>query len=207
MKAILLPFLFISANLFAQCFYSFRDTMNTWQYWAFENGEFQLIETQEIRGEMRSWDYMVYIDKFENFKVFKDGKSHIIQKFPPERYHTTDQLMVWLNRGGFLNVFSEGENHDLGTWVERFWYGDSVVAYIDNFGFFRIFYNGESRQIETLMPTDVKVSDNIVSWFTPNGLFNIFHRGEIFTLEEGNRPISYKVDRDIVAFVDYMGVF
>lgn len=189
--------------------------MNAWQYWAFENGEFKIAEKLEITNPKLGWDYTLYVDKFQNFKYYKNGVASKIQDFPPYRYFATDHLLLWENLGGLLYVFKEGKTQQLGKWIntvntterQSFVFGDSVVAFTDNFGYFQIFYKGEITQIGNFAIEQLKASDNIVAYYTGNQLFNVFWHGETYTLEDGNPPLSFQVNRDIVAYVDYLGVF
>jgi hypothetical protein len=181
--------------------------MNSWQYWVFENGKFKLAEMQESRGWKRGWDYVVYIDKFENFIFYKNGVANKVQKFPPQSYHTTDQLLLWTNAGDIVYVFSDGETKQLGKWAGALAWGDSIVAFTDNFGYFQVFYKGQIYPIRNIVIQDIKASDNLLAYFTGNQLFNVFYRGENLTLEDGNPPISFEVNRNIVAYVDFLGVF
>jgi hypothetical protein len=209
-KCLLLSVFFLfSLQGFSQCFYAFKDTMNSWQYWAFEDGEYHLAEKLETSRQQLGWDYSVYIDKFQNFRYFKFGTNNRIQEFPPSFFQATDHLLIWENAGGLLYAFSDGQTHQLGKWVGRnnYVFGDSIVAFTDNFGYLQIFYKNKLHQIENYTIESLKAADNLVAYVTANQLFEVFHQGETFTLEDGNPPTSFQVNRNIVAYVDYMGVF
>jgi hypothetical protein len=198
---------FLAEKSFAQCYYAFKDTMNSWQSWIFEKGEFIIAETQESSGWKMGWDYAVYIDKFENFNFFRNGVKSKIQPFRPQTYYATDHLLLWTNNGGIVNVFGNGKNKQLGRWAGAFAWGDSVVAFTDNFNYFQVYYNDTVVPIGNYTIEQVKASDNIVAYFTGNQLFNAFYRGEIYNLDDGFPPASFEVNRNIVAFVDYLGIF
>jgi len=181
--------------------------MNSWQYWIFEKGEFILAEQQESRGWKMGWDNAVYIDKFENFNFFRAGVKTKIQPFPPHTYFNTDNLLLWTNNGDIVNVFANGKNRQLGKWSKAFAWGDSIVAFVDNFGYFQIFYNDSIYSISNYSIEQIKASDNILAYFTGNQLFSAFYRGETYVIEDGYPPASFEVNRNIVAYVDYLGVF
>ncbi|MDA3909996.1 MAG: hypothetical protein PF448_01400 [Bacteroidales bacterium] len=81
--------------------------------------------------------------------------------------------------------------------------GDGFVAYIDSNDYLKLFDGTETQTISFDAPEEYDVTDELLVFHVQN-YFKVHWRGKTYTLES-HIPESYKMDQNILAYIDEQG--
>ncbi len=205
MKKMLLLFipLLTSFLVCSQDMAIYTDYLNKVQL--FDGGEFKELEHLPLKSYQIGNECLGYEDNSENFKIYYNHYTFKINSFV-SNYIVTDHLVAY-NLNSQLKVFDRGDNITLSVYTDLYAAGDELVAFFDKQSkIFKVYYNGEIFELDDALAgdeiTEYSVGENTLVFLDSNDYLNIFYKGEIIEMMYKDRAKSYKVGRDIIAFVE-----
>jgi hypothetical protein len=149
---------------------------------------------------------MVYIDAYQNVKVFHQGQM-------TELFKTNMVINAYVGRNimayidpvtDLLSVFYNNEVKVLESFRPKsYQVGYEKVAYVSSTGDFKLFDQGEIETISSYAPDTFLLKDDILVYQLQGQLF-AYLKGENY-LVENYIPASYEVNGDMVAYRDNNG--
>jgi hypothetical protein len=177
---------------------------------AYYNGKVHTLEDGLLYDNTKAFEVgnnmMAYVDAFENFKVFYQGKvHHIMQINLPVDVKLGRNIMAFIDPvTDMLQVFY---NHQLSSLEpfkpKAFQVGYEKVAYIDNTETFKLFDNGEIYTISSFAPDKFLLKDNILAYEQLGQLY-VFYKGKSVRVEN-YIPASYQISDNAIVWVDMNG--
>jgi hypothetical protein len=198
------PILLFVQALAAQDVTGFIDYMD--RLIVFDRGGFKQIEARRPLSLHVGGNYLAYADNREDLKVYRDGKTHVVDQAADLVPVVTDHLMGF-SVAGILKIF-DGRPRVLTPNVGKFVIEDSLVIYKDQLqGAVYVYYKGESVRIEDQLAGDAmvqwKTGDNLVAWVSAyDRMFKVFYHGQIWDINELVTDMDFKCGLDIVAYRD-----
>ncbi|MFP4663094.1 MAG: hypothetical protein ACLFM1_01580 [Bacteroidales bacterium] len=171
----------------------------------FDGGEFTELEHLPLKSYQIGNTCLGYEDNAENFKIYYNHYTHKINSFV-SNYTVTDNLVAF-NLNSQLKVFDQGNTETLSTLVGKYAVGDEMVAFFDRQQqIFKVYYMGEVFELYDGLAGDeatkFSVGENTMIYRDNRNYLNLFYQGEIFDLLYEDRAVSYKVGRDMAAWVE-----
>lgn len=100
----------------------------------------------------------------------------------------------------YYGSFIEVENFE----PQSYKLGDGLVAYIDENQSLKVFYNFKKELISLVAPDFYEVTDELIVFAVQNH-FNVWYNNNIYTLETGFIPTDYKMNNNVLAYLDQKG--
>lgn len=120
-------------------------------------------------------DMVVYINPFEEFKIYKKGKIQEICASLPDHYLVIDQLVIYANLGRF-SIYYNNQNYELENyWVENFKADRNSLAYIDSQGWLIYFHNGVIEKVTNQPITSFSLSGNVLQYSLSTNTYPIIY--------------------------------
>lgn len=188
----------------AQCLNAYSD--NRGIFYVVDGMKVFQQESNPVQSYDVGMQYIAYVSSTGDFKYYSNGYTTKLQNYAPQKYDATDDLLIYQNIGGFIEIIYNNKIYDLGQ-VQNYSYGDSVVTFTDVLGYDKVFYKGTITQLEGLAVQSKKAVANLVVYLDVDYQFKVWHQGETTVLEQGSAPVSYKLNQNMVAYIDYLGGF
>jgi len=174
-------------------------------FYVFDKGNTFQLEVNHVDSIKVGNDYLSYIDKQSNLKVYYNGETKTIEESSPRIIVATAYALVYKMEHRLM-IYQNGKKIQLASWADRFYAGDSIVTWQDSPSLDIMAYeNGEIKTIETAVSTRVikggKAGKNIFAYSDLNNNFKIYYKGQVIETQASDIH-NYKCGRDIVAFVD-----
>ncbi|MDA3893235.1 MAG: hypothetical protein PF517_16355 [Salinivirgaceae bacterium] len=186
----------------------FFDTEN-YYFQAYYNGKIIYLEDGLLFANAAFFkvgaNILGYIDAYQNFKVFYQGKTYELEQTPNIIAKLGRNIMAYIDpMTGFLKVFYEGEVFEQETFKPKsFQVGYEKVAYVTNMGDFKLFDNGETYDIASYKPDFYELKDEMLVYHLQNQLF-AFYKGEQYLIESFI-PASYEISDNTIAYLNQNG--
>lgn len=187
----------------------FFDTENYYLQ-VFYHGEIITIADGLLYENTRAFivgsDMLAFIDAYQNFKVFYQGKIYdVLQSDVVVSAKIGRSVMAFIDPvTDFLQVFYKGELLELETFLPKsFQVGYEKVAYIDNMDEFKLFDDGELYTVSDFKPDEYMLKDDLLV-YKQQGQLWVFYKGENILIEN-YIPVSYKIRDDAIAYIDQNG--
>ena len=183
---------------------------NLGKFKVYYDGEIRELERYNIGPYFATNNLLIY-KVSQELMVFDNGKV-ISLAYYPAFYGVGDSVVAYLDRSSqYLTVYYKGRKTPiadglLNAAATSLLVGDNTVAFVDSHNRLFLFWRGRMREI-TYDPLNYKTSLNTVAYVdAASGEFNIFHKGTTYEVETFS-PESYKMGKDMVAYVDESGTF
>jgi hypothetical protein len=174
-------------------------------FYVFDKGTTHQLESYHIDSIKVGNNYLAYIDKQNNLKIYFEGETKIIEEAAPNKIISTAYSLVYKMEQRLM-IYQNGQKKELASWAERFFAGDSIVTWQGKPSLDIMAYeNGEIKIIEAATSTKVikggRVGKDIFAYVDLNNSFKIYYKGQVN--ETGASDITnYKCGRGIVAYID-----
>ena len=173
----------------------------------FDKGTITELEPLKPRRFASGGGCLIYAASNGELKVYKDGKTTVIDQNIATDPAITDHYIGYIT-GGQFKIY-DGDSlrilcRNAGGYVVK----DSVAAYYDEVQrTFSLYYRGTSIQAEdALMESPVQkwsAGDNTIAWVSKTTHeFYVFYHGEILTLASLITDIPFTAGLDMVAYQD-----
>ena len=178
------------------------------RFYVFDHGQKKLLEEQEVKSFKIGGNCVAYVDYADNFKVYFKGEVKKLEIGSVRNYAVTNNLLVY-SMTDILKVFDNGTVKTLSPNVKDFAIGDSLVVYFDYyFNSINGYYQGKiySKRLRLVGETIKKMSasHNIAGIITAEDRnFWVFYRGQSELINNFVEDVSFKVGRDIMAYMDH----
>ena len=177
------------------------------QFVVFDDGHSKVIEQLPPQSFKVGPYYLAYIDNVGNLKVYYDGEVEIIDPGVILNYNAGDEYLIF-EKYQQVKVWHNGKLKNLGNNITAWAGSDSIVAFYDeNYKNFHIYYGDEEFDLgDGLVEvpiTNYKIGNNIFAFTDRYQMtFSVFYNYEYFDLSTVIREVDFKVDADIVAYID-----
>jgi hypothetical protein len=204
-KALLLYFLFVAVTANAQNIAAYIDYRN--YLIVFDSGIKYPVEHNRVKSFKVGGKQVAYVDYLENFKVFYNGNSEVLERMPIGNYEISDYLLVYtLAIGSELYVVDKGKQILLTTRSAYHTLGDSIVTFYDLLTqSYKAYYKGKITELDYVdasPPKDEKLSDNTAAFISRTGELRAFWNDTVTQLLLINDPITYQAGKNIVPYID-----
>jgi len=199
---------FVGSYLTGDSIVAFFDTEN-YYFQVYYKGEIITIEDGLLFENTALFkvgaNMLGYIDAYQNFKVFYQGKTYELEQTPLIQGEVGRNIMAYIDPvTDFLKVFYKGEVHELETFRPKsFQVGYEKVAYVTEMGDFKMFDDGEVHTIAAFKPDSYELKDEMLVYHMQDQLF-AFYKGEQYLIEN-YIPSSYEVNDNAIAYLDQNG--
>ena len=178
------------------------------RFYVFDHGQKKLLEEQEVKSFKIGGNLIAYVDYADNFKVYYNGEGKKLEIGSVRNYVVTNNLLAY-SMTDILKVFDNGKLKTLSPNVKEFAIGDSRIVFFDYyFNSINGYYNGKiySKRLRLVGETIKKMSasHNIAGLITAEDRnFWVFYRGQSELINNFVEDVSFKVGRDIMAYMDH----
>jgi len=118
-----------------------------------------------------------YINYNEQFKVFFNKHSEILENQPVKEFKVGRNLVGYIDINNIFKIYYKGQSYVIDPFAPKsFMVGDDLIAFQSNDGYFKIFHKGNLYTIGYFEPK-YQVADRLVAFEDLNGYFKIFHEG------------------------------
>lgn len=181
-------------------FYDFNN-----HFYVFDKGNTLKLESNRVDSIKVGNDYLAYIDKQSNLKVYSNGETKIIEESVPRIIVATAYALVYKMERRLM-IYQNGIKTQLASWADRFFAGDSIVTWQTSPSLDIMAYeNGEIKTIEVAVSTKVikggRAGKNIFAYSDLNNNFKIYYKGQVIETQAADIR-NYKCGRDVVAYID-----
>ena len=181
-------------------FYDFNN-----HFYVFDKGNAIQLESNRVDSIKVGNDYLAYIDKQSNLKVYSNGETKVIEESVPRILVATANALVYKMEQRLM-IYQNGKKTQLASWADRFFAGDSIVTWQASPSLDIMAYeNAEIKTIEVAISTKVikggRAGKNIFAYSDLNNNFKIYYKGQVIETQAADIR-NYKCGRDIVAYID-----
>lgn len=174
-------------------------------FYVFDKGNTLQLESYPVDSIKIGNDYLAYIDKQSNLKVYCNGETKTIEESVPDKIVATAYALVYKMEQRLM-LYQNGRKTELASWTDRFFAGDSIVIWQALPGLDIMAYeSGEIKTIEVAVSTKVikggKAGKNIFAYSDLNNNFKIYYKGQVIETQASDIR-NYRCGRDIVAYID-----
>ncbi len=199
-----IPILLLGLAGHAQDITGFVDYMD--RLYVFDKGTFRQIEPRKPITLHVGGNYLAYTDNRDDLKVYKDGRTQVIDRAMDLQPIVTDHLMGF-TLAGILKVF-DGRTKVMTPNLGIYAVEDSLAMYKDEVqGKIMVYYKGESIKLEDQLAGNAVVEwgsgDNLFAWVSSfDRMFKVFYRGLVYELSDLVTGMDFKCGLDLVAYRD-----
>jgi hypothetical protein len=196
--------LIISPSVDAQQFAAYQD--NQGRFIIFDNGKAIQAEYLPVKEFSIGGDCILYIDNRNHFKMYYHGEISTLEVGGVDHFETLDYLSVY-SIGSIVKIIEKGIVTTITTHAVQYQAQDSLVTFYDlNQELLAVYYKGHIRILEDGLAgkpyNNFRSGDNIVAYVSARTwALKAFYNGKILELESNLSGGSFKVGRDIVAFI------
>lgn len=146
-----------------------------------------------------------YVNFRNQFVVFDDGESKIIEQLPPKSFKVGPDYLAYIDNVDNLKVYYKGvvELIDPGV-IINYYAGDDYLVF-EKYQQIKVWHDGHLKNLGNNI-TAYLASDSIVAFYDQNYKnFHIYYGDQEFDLGDGlvDVPINdYKIGNNIFAFID-----
>lgn len=146
-----------------------------------------------------------YVNFREQFVVFDDGETKILEQLPPQSFKTGPDYLAYIDNVSNLKVYYNGkvETIDPGV-ILNYYAGDDYLVF-EKYQQIKVWHDGNVKNLGNNI-TAYLASDSIVAYYDRNYRnFHIYYNNFDYDLGDGlvEVPImDYKIGNNIFAFVD-----
>ena len=181
----------------------FYDAFN--RFTVFDKGSIYELENTVVDSVRVGVDYLAYIDRQGNLKVYSNGETKIIEESVPKTMIATSHALVYKMEQRLM-IFQNGRKKQLASWADRFFAGDSIVVWQARPSQdILVCENNEIKTIETSVVAQAikngRAGRNIFGYSDLNNDFKVYYRGQIIETPVSDIR-SYRCGRDVIAFID-----
>lgn len=181
----------------------FYDTFN--RFTVFDKGSIHELESTQVDSVRVGDDYLAYIDRQGNLKVYSNGEVKVIEESIPNTMVATAHALVYKMEQRLM-IYQNGKKKQLASWAERFFAGDSIVVWLARPSLDILVYeNYEIKTIETSVVAQAikngRAGRNIFGYSDLNNDFKVYYRGQIIETPASDIR-NYRCGRGIIAFID-----
>ncbi len=172
----------------------------------FDHGMFEQIEHRKPRSLHVGGNYLAYADEREDLKVYRDGRTQVVDQAAGIDPIVTDHLLGF-SMMGILKVF-DGKSRVLSPNVGEYVVEDSLVVFQDHVqGAVFIYYRGQRIPLEDQLAGEAmvqwKTGDNLLAWISAfDRRFKVFYHGQVWELNDLVTEVDFKCGLDLVAYRD-----
>jgi hypothetical protein len=199
-----LAFLLLSLPGTAQNVTGFLDYMD--RLIVFDSGTFSQIEPRKPNKIMVGGNYLAYTDNRDDLKVYRNGRTTVVDQASELDPIVTDHLLGF-TLAGILKVW-DGSVRMLSPNVGQFIVEDSLAVFKDQVqGALFVYYRGERMMLEDQLAGNAvvqwKTGDNIVAWVSAyDRKLKVFYHGDVVELNDLVTEVDMKCGLDVVAYRD-----
>lgn len=181
----------------------FYDTFN--RFTVFDKGNIHELESARMDSVKVGDDYLAYVDRQGNLKVYSNGVVQIIEESIPYTMVATAHALIYKMEQRLM-IYQNGKKKQLASWADRFFAGDSIVVWQARPSLDIVIYeNYEIKTIETSVVAQAIINGragrNIFGYSDLNNNFKVYYRGQIIETQVSHIR-NYKCGRGIIAFID-----
>ncbi len=186
---------------------------NSGLFKVYYKGETKTLATSGVERYYTTRNLLFYF-VYNQLYVFDKGNAQMLSS-NVRSFAIGDELVAFYNENKrapyvyYHGELQEIESSLIGAPISRFVAGDNVFAYFnDNTKYLKVFYDGDVQNVlQSNGQVFYKAGRNIVAYVdNSQNSFHVFYKGEVFDLEDF-RPKSFKVGKDVLAYVDNTGSF
>jgi len=174
-------------------------------FYVFDKGNTLQLESNRVDSIKIGNNYLAYIDKESNLKVYYNGETKTIEESAPKIIVATANALVYKMEQRLM-IYQNGEKTQLASWADRFFAGDSIVTWQASPSLDIMAYeNAEIKTIEIAVSTKVikggRAGKDIFAYSDLNNNFKIYYKGNVIETQATDIH-NYHCGRGIVAYID-----
>ena len=139
-----------------------------------------------------------FIDSYNYLKIYYDKQIH-------EIYNVTQSTCLEIpgnsSDDGYDNYCNAELVFDIPSGLPLFKAGDDFVAYIDDMAQFMVFDKGNIIQLESQLPKEYHVTDNLLWYIDNNDFLKVYVNGELSVVETF-APNKILSDNNVLVYTD-----
>lgn len=148
---------------------------------AFENGEFNDIESQYMRKYKAGRGFIVYEDPNSNLWYYKNGEKTLLTNFISSFWDVKDDVVIW-GENNYLFTLVDGEKVQIANFIPSEWeIKNNTIAFRNIMGGVSAFVNGIQTEITLLNDSEFKIYGNSVLVKLFNNSHLVLSDGKIYS--------------------------
>ena len=146
-----------------------------------------------------------YVNFREQFVVFDDGETKILEQLPPKSFKMGPDYMAYIDNVSNLKVYYDGKLETLDPGVILNYYAGDDYLVFEKYQQIKVWHDGKLTNLGNNINSYL-ASDSIVAYYDRNYKnFHIYYNNFDYDLGDGlvEVPITdYKIGNNIFAFID-----
>ncbi len=127
-------------------------------------------------------DFVLFLDGYEEFKMWRNDEVHELSEYPPQSYIVGDDIAAYIDDQDAFYLIESGKTEAveiLPSAPEFYGIIDNTLILIDDQSYLSVYWNGKFHDIEAYAPTRYKYADGVLAYLDHDGRLKAFYEGEV----------------------------
>lgn len=128
-------------------------------------------------------DIIAFVEEpLNNFQVYYFGDVSDLESFEPKSYKVGDAFVAYVDANDYLKVFYNYKHETISFDKPNFYEVADEVMVFGLQNYFKVWYKGKVFTLDSHIPQDYKMNNNIVVWIDPLGNLKLFDGEKVETI-------------------------
>lgn len=167
----------------------------------FYNGESERICFNErIKSIAAGRDIVAFVEEpINNFQVYYYGDLSDLENFEPISYKTGDAFVAYVDANNYLKVFYNFKTEVISFDIPAFYETADELMVFGVQNDFKVWSAGKVYTLETYIPTDYKMNNNVIAWIDHLGNLKFFDGQKTETISY-EKVTDFEIHGNIVKY-------
>ncbi len=167
----------------------------------FYTGESERIcYNERVKSIAVGRDIVAFVEEpVNNFQIYYFGDLSELESFEPVSYKTGDGFVAYVDVNSYLKVFSNFKTEIVSFDEPDFYETTDELMVFGVQNYFKVWLNGKVFTLESYIPEDYKMNNNVVAWTDQLGNLKFFNGEKIETISY-EKVSGFEIHGNIVKY-------
>lgn len=167
----------------------------------FYNGETEsLCFGERVKSLSAGRDIVAFVEEpVNNFQIYYFGDLSELENFEPVSYKTGDCFVAYVDANNYLKVFYNFKKETVSFDEPDFYETTDELMVFGVQNYFKVWVNGQVYTLESYIPDDYKMNNNVVAWIDQLGNLKFFDGEKTETISY-EKVTGFEVHGSIVKY-------
>lgn len=155
---------------------------------------------ERIKSISAGRDIVVFVEEpVNNFQAYYFGDLIDLEGFEPVSFKTGDQFVAYVDANNYLKVFYDFKTETVSFDVPDFYETTDGLMVFGVQNYFKIWHNGTIYTLESYIPQDYKMNNNVLAYIDQSGNLKFFNGESVETISY-EKVTDFEIHGDIVKY-------
>lgn len=147
----------------------------------------QVCYADRVKSMELGRDIVVWVEEpVNNFQAYYFGEFIELESFEPMSYKAGDMFVAYVDANSYLKVFRNYKTETISFDNPDFYdVADEIMVFGEK-NYFKLYYDGKIITLDSHIPSDYKINNNVVAWVDQMGNLKFFDGVETKTISYEN---------------------